>query len=111
MPISGVTARFQVKGLGGPGGTEATFTVPVQFVAQSPDEMGQTVTRTSYYVPPANSAPGPGVAQAATESSSYAAPLPQYNVTPVQALVPVAPLTYSRHYHIRDWTTGIEKPS
>jgi hypothetical protein len=25
--------------------------------------------------------------------------------------VPAAPLIYSRHYRIRDWTTGIEKPS
>jgi len=111
LPSSGVTAHFQVKGLGEPGGTEATFTVPVQFVAQSLGETDQTITRTSYYVPPANSAPGPGVAQAATESLSYAAPLPQNNVTLVQTFVPVAPLTYSHHYHIRDWTTGIEKPS
>jgi len=29
----------------------------------------------------------------------------------VQTYAPVAPWTYWRHYHIRDWTTGIEKPS
>jgi hypothetical protein len=111
LPSSGVTARFQVKGLEGPGGAEAEFTVPVQFVSMSPGETGQTVTRMSFYGPPASYVSEPSVAPVAAETLNYAAPPLQYAGSPVQTYVPVAPFTYSRHYHIRDWTTGIEKPS
>lgn len=134
LSSSGVRARFEVKGLDGPGGAEATFTVPMEFVANLPGESGPTVTRTSFYGPPANNDPQPSVAPVATESLNYSAPPPQYAGTPAQAYVPAAPWTYgvtpvpsyvpavptyvpetpmiySGHYHIRDWTTGIEKPS
>ncbi|MBV8486635.1 MAG: hypothetical protein JO161_00015 [Planctomycetaceae bacterium] len=109
LPSSGVTARFQVKGLNN--NAEATFTVPVQFVTQSTGEAAQTVNRAAYYGAPANYVSNLGSMPVAADSLRYAAPPPQYAGTPVQTDVPVAPSTESGHYHIRDWTTGIEKPS